>query len=101
VSAAGRVVEARKVKVWSVMVRRALAALRWASSSRKMYSCPLLAGGPRSQHNLAHNYSNESMIINQFELITLRESSKYSSLGQEQPDKAVGAKNFFKIFPAT
>ncbi len=38
VSAAKRAVEARRVKVWSVMGRGALAALRWASSSKKMYS---------------------------------------------------------------
>ncbi len=37
VLAARRAVEARMVKVWLVMGRQALAALRWASSSRKMY----------------------------------------------------------------
>ncbi len=35
---ARRVVEARMVKVWSMTGRRALAGLRWASSSKKMYS---------------------------------------------------------------
>ncbi len=38
VSAARRAVEARTVKVWSVTGRQALAALHWASSSRKLYS---------------------------------------------------------------
>ena len=38
VSAARRAVEARTVKVWLVMGRQALEALRWASSSKKMYS---------------------------------------------------------------
>ncbi len=37
VLAARRRVEARTVKVWSMTGRRALAALHWASSSRKMY----------------------------------------------------------------
>jgi hypothetical protein len=38
VSAARRAVEARTVRVWLVTGRQALAALHWASSSKKMYS---------------------------------------------------------------
>ncbi len=37
VSTARREAEARMVKVWLVTGRRALAALRWASSRKKMY----------------------------------------------------------------